>query len=593
MSTSWSGRYHPGRLDQAFEMTDESALVMHGWRGDRYVGVAGRLEGLAGDDPVADLLDRYDRLGEAFADDLNGSFSLVLWDGPRRQLRLYQDPLPGINYLYVAEHDGGLVFGNSLRRLVVLAHPDGPRIDRQAIYQFLGRAYLAPPATGFEGIRQLTAGEMVTAVGGSWTRTNRPCWTIPDQKRADGEACLAEYQDRLRDRIVRHCQDPDDTVFLLSGGYDSSVNVALARDLGVAPLHTVGIGSERFSTDAGYARQVAQLCGSTHHEYLFDGSEIERLPWLVWLLESPYFEPGMMLTYHAMTIARRHGRTIIGGEGTDQLFANAQLRVRPRHAAATHAFPYRLRRRLVNGLTGLPGLRNVRKVQCLGGRLLPGLDVNQWSGRFGFRDCDLRTWVRPGWHGCDRYDDLAVPERDLNDLLDHACVPISRDYLLSGILGIYGKLSPEIDAQPISPYLDRDVVKLVLSLDYDLRTPALGGGRYDDKRLHKDLAHQLLPAELFDRPKQGGAISAWSHLEDDGYRKAVMDYLRRSEFLNEVLKPPALQRLQDDPRRHAVQMLMLLSLDLWHRYLVVEKREEPPTETLSEVLGLSPQTRPI
>ena len=591
MSRNFTGRFDPCYPDAPFALLDEAGFSFSGWCGNRFVGVGGHLAGdpgvgLSDDQRAASLLSRYDACGDDFAVDWGGSFNLVLWDGDQRRLLLYQDPLPGATFMYVAEHEGALYFGNGLRSLAGRVFDGRPRVDRQAIYQFLCRSYLAPPATGFEGVSQLGPGEMVVAEGGRWQHRQTGCWAIPAEKLGDQEACLQEYRRLLRTSIERHATDPDDTVFLLSGGYDSSVNVAVARDLEIMPLRTVGIGSERFSTDAGYARRVAEICGSEHHEYLFDGWEIERLPWLVWNLESPYFEPGMMLTYYALTIARKHGRTVIGGEGTDQLFANAQRRVRPRHRATTDTPAYRTRRRLVDGALRLPGIRGSRRAHCLGDRLFRGLDVNGWSGAYGFRACDLAGWLRPGWHGQDRYDDLAIPDHDLAALLDHACVPVSRDYLLSGILAIYGKLQPQLDVRPISPYLDVDVRRFILSLDPSLRTPAMPGGGFDDKRLHKDLAHQLLPADLFDRPKQGGAISAWSHLEDDQFRAGIMRHLRESEFLSTMLKPGIFDRLEADPRRGAVHTLMLLSLDLWHQLVVERRDDEPPEETLSDMLGM-------
>ncbi|MBU0743654.1 hypothetical protein KJ554_15080, partial [bacterium] len=295
-------------------------------------------DGLRADDPRA-LLHLYAEHGEAFARQLNGHFVVLLRDRPRGLLLLIQDRFPGIATAYWLERDGLLLFSDRIEPLV-RAYPDERRrIDRKALHQYLADTYLTAPATIYAGVRQLPCGEMLRVEAGGIERRVYDGWHRPARRQTDAKTALARYRGLLDDALGDWLARDPSCGFLLSGGLDSSVNVALAAGHGDRALPTFGIAATDFHTDAPYARRVAAAYGAIHTEKLVDGSRIDDLPRLAWELENPFFEPGMMLSWNALRLASEHVGSVVGGETADQLFGACAVPCWNRHRARRRLGP--------------------------------------------------------------------------------------------------------------------------------------------------------------------------------------------------------------------------------------------------------------
>jgi len=95
---------------------------------------------------------------------------------------------------------------------------------------------------------------------------------------------------------------------LLSGGLDSSANVAIAADCTNQKLKTFSVGFQDPAFDERpYARIVSQHFNTEHFETVVTGEDLEDLPKLIWHLEEPYFEFGLFLTYKALEAGPKRG----------------------------------------------------------------------------------------------------------------------------------------------------------------------------------------------------------------------------------------------------------------------------------------------
>ena len=123
---------------------------------------------------------------------------------------------------------------------------------------------------------------------------------------------------RLEDGAVGAC--------LLSGGLDSSIIAAIARELGAGiPLVTVGMEG---APDLDSAKIMAEHLGMEHHVFLYDAEQIRRsVPRAVWMLES--FDEdcvsGAISNLFASAKAGEFTNCILSGEGGDELFGGYHL----------------------------------------------------------------------------------------------------------------------------------------------------------------------------------------------------------------------------------------------------------------------------
>ena len=101
----------------------------------------------------------------------------------------------------------------------------------------------------------------------------------------------------------------------LSGGVDSSLITALvARERQGAGLHTfsAGFGDDRLD-ETSWARTVAGIVGSTHHEVLVTADDFQQ-NWsrLSWHRDAPLSEPADVAVFRLAELARQQveGRAV-------------------------------------------------------------------------------------------------------------------------------------------------------------------------------------------------------------------------------------------------------------------------------------------
>ena len=221
---------------------------------------------------------------------LDGMFAFAL--AHDEELTLARDPL-GIKPLYLAEDRGAVLFASELKAL---------------------------PASA-ENIREFPPGHVYNHRLGLW-----PYYRLRTEKDKidlrDPELAQQNLRQRLEEAVVKRLVADVPVGVFLSGGLDSSLIAALAR-LHKDPLETFSVCTAD-GEDRAPARQVAQLLGTTHHEYMYTIEEaIEALPQVIYHLES--FDCALVRSaianFFLARLASRHVKVALAGEGADELFA--------------------------------------------------------------------------------------------------------------------------------------------------------------------------------------------------------------------------------------------------------------------------------
>ena len=270
------------------------------------------------------ILHLYEERGLDFVHDIEGDFAIALWDANLRRLVLARDRV-GVKPLYYTNQNGRLLFASEIK--AILAHPNiTAEVDEQSLYHYLTFLTTPAPQTMFAGISKLPAGcLLVCNEHGDVTVTRY--WdaivteTIGDLTEEDAER---ETLRLLRDSIeMRMMSDVPFGVFL-SGGIDSTANVALMAELMNQPVRTFTVGfkdAPEFN-EIEEARFVAQQYQTDHHEILINQDElIEFLPQMIFHQDEPIADPVCVPLYYVSKLAQESGTTVIQvGEGSDEIF---------------------------------------------------------------------------------------------------------------------------------------------------------------------------------------------------------------------------------------------------------------------------------
>lgn len=278
------------------------------------------------------ILNAYQEWGLDFVHKLNGDFAIALYDArnpDKPALHLIRDRA-GVKPLYVTRTQRGeWMFASEIRAL--LAHPDVPReMDRVAFWHYLTFIVAPAPLTLFKGIFKLPAGTTVTIdhqgqakATRYWDCAPRASDTWSEKDLSYDEACDALLGQMKRSIARRMVSDVPFGV-LLSGGVDSSLNVALMSELMDRPVTTFTVGYETHEefNEFHFARKLAERYGTDHHETRIDSNEaLKFLPTLVELQDEPIADNVCIPLYFLSRLVRQSGTTVVQvGEGADENF---------------------------------------------------------------------------------------------------------------------------------------------------------------------------------------------------------------------------------------------------------------------------------
>ncbi len=224
---------------------------------------------------------------------LDGMFAFVLMT-PERVIAA-RDPL-GIKPLYKASLGDGVVFASELKAFDDVDVADVEEIAPGVLYDSV------------DGCRE-------------WHRMPQgAAESLPDE---DPEPMWRELRIVLETAVRKWMVADVEVGCFLSGGLDSSVIAALAAGASSHPLKTFSVGTAG-SPDLEAARGVAEHIGSDHHELVFTADDVAgALSRVIYHLESADVDVvrSALPTHFATTLARRHVKAVLTGEGADELFA--------------------------------------------------------------------------------------------------------------------------------------------------------------------------------------------------------------------------------------------------------------------------------
>lgn len=514
------------------------------------------------------LLAAYQQWGERCVERFVGMFAFAIWDRARRGLLLARDRL-GIKPLYYAAMPATIIFGSRLGAL--LRHPACPReLDPESVNLFLQSGYVPAPRSILRGVRKLEAGHTLW-LDHQGVRPRR-YWSIDD---IQVDASLAgqprlevvDHLDRLlRQSISQRLISDVSLGAFLSGGIDSSIVVALMKELSSTRPRTFTIGF----ADAAYdesraAAAIAAHLGTEHHEEIIDFRQLlGALDDLSTHYDEPFADWSSLPTMMVSRFARRYVTVSLSGDGGDELFAGYPYYRFLERLAPAYKLPGVVRR-----LVGASLKASGRHRLVLLGHTLMHDDL---IGGFAF----MRSMAKD--YGATVLDAPSGPsletlyrERAARfPALDPVATASRLDaafYLPDDILQKVDVASMSVGLEARVPLLDHRVVEFALSVPVSLNVQNREG-----KGLLRDVLARYVPRPLFERPKQGfGApIREWFRGPLRETIRAELHPSRIREF--GYLRPDAVQHLIDlhlSGRRDTHPVLWsLLCLLRWREQLM-------------------------
>ena len=525
----------------------------------------------------------YERFGIAFLDKLRGQFALIIFDRQENALYAATD---GFAIHPLVYHEDERAFRIATRIDALLATGEVPReIDPAGIAKYLNYTVNLAPQSIFRNVTRLLPGHLLHVSGGR-IRELRQYWDMSYPRTTDGEEQLSgELHSAIDDSIRAHCKEvafPELGAFL-SGGTDSSTVVGMMSRLQRGPVNTFSIGFDepRFN-ELEYARTAARKFRAEYHEYLVGAGDCaDAIPGMIRYFDEPFGNSSAIPTYFCAWLAAQKGvKTLLAGDGGDELFGGNERYLTDKIFAAYHMIPGFLRKGIaepllkaipLNGLfttarsyvrrSNLPQPDRFFSYNILLDNPLDSIFETGFLKELG----NYSVLERPRFY----YHD--GPAKDhLNRLLyldvkitlaDNDLLKVTRMCEMAGVRARF-------------PFLDRIVAECAGRIPAGLKVKGTEK-RYLFKRTFQD----LLPIEIIKKKKHGFGIpvSVWMK-SDPRMREMTRDvllsprcyqrgYIRRT-FVEELLR----RHETDETAFYGDTVWTFLTLELWFRQFVDQQR---------------------
>ena len=438
------------------------------------------------------ILKAYHAWGAKCVERFKGMFAFAIHERESGRIVLARDRF-GIKPLYYSQVGQRLRFSSTLPGIVAAGDVD-TAVDRTALHFYMSwHAVVPPPMTILKGIRKLPPATVRTyEEDGSFSEH---CYWNPSFGPQEGDARRSEGEwkellhDALCDAVRRRMVADVPVGVLLSGGVDSSLIVGLLAELGQKGLSTFSIGFEEAHGEKGdefvYSDLIARHYATDHHKIFIPSDELlEHLPDTIEAMSEPMVSYDNIGFYLLSREVAKHIKVVQSGQGADEVFA---------------------------GYHWYPPMRSAND------------PVSAYARAFFDRDPEtLNRQLGPDWRN--------GGEAPLEFVRDHfsrpgADDPVDKALRLDSTVMLVDDPVKRVDNMTMAwglearvPFLDHELAELAARIPPDLKL-AHGG-----KGILKDVAREVIPSEVIDRPKGYFPVPALKYIQGP-YLELVRDAL--------------------------------------------------------------------
>jgi len=390
-----------------------------------------------------------------------------------------------------------------------------------------------PPRTILKGVQKLPPATLRVIEPDGRTQ-DRVYWSLSYARSAEDRltetaAWREQLAASLRRAVERRMVADVPVGVLLSGGVDSSLIVGLLTEAGQVGLKTFSIGFEAAHGESGdefrYSDIVAERFETEHHKIFIESSRlIDALPGTIAAMSEPMVSYDNVGFYLLSQEVARHVKVVQSGQGADEVFGGY------------HWYP-----KLVGS----------------------GDPAGDYARAFMDRDhARYRQHVSAAYVG----DDHARALVEAHMAGDGGIDPVDRALRLDTTVMLVDDPVKRVDNMTMAaglearvPFLDHELVELAARIPPDQKL------RDGGKGILKDVARQVVPSAVIDRPKGYFPVPALKYLEGPFLELARDALGARVARERGIFRREYLDALFADPKGHITP---LRGSELWQAALL-------------------------
>jgi asparagine synthase (glutamine-hydrolysing) len=486
------------------------------------------------------LLHLYIRLGKDCLQYLNGFFAFAVYDKLSNEIFIARDRY-GIKPLLIYTDAQMLVFASELK--AILQFPVKKELDYNTLSLYLQLNYIPGNSSILKNVQKLQPGAYAIIDSTGKLHTDR-YYTLPYQPGTivqpaqSYDVAKAELKKLVHEAVERRLVSDVPLGAFLSGGIDSSIVTACAAK-SVSNLNTFSIGykDEPYFDETQYANLVAKKFGTNHTVFAVSNDDMfANIFSILDYIDEPFADSSAIAVYILSQKTRQRVTVALSGDGGDELFAGYN-----KHKAESRA----RQNSLVNFIatTGLPVFK-----------LLPKSRHSKWGNLFrqaqrfgeGLQLSPAERYWR--WASFNSAGAVAALLKNPNQI-NHAECEQRKSFVMDAIkqtgdlndvlyadtqMVLPNDMLTKVDLMSMAnslevrvPLLDYTVVNYAFSLPVSYKIDGTGG-----KKVLKDAFRDVLPQELFNRPKHGFEVPLLKWMRT-GLRPLIEEQLLEKNFIEQ------------------------------------------------------------
>ena len=274
------------------------------------------------------VLKSYREWGYECLKRFEGDFALAIWDAKNRNLFLARDRF-GVKPLYFSNSNNFFRFGSTLQSIIAKKDIELELDPKSLHMHFSLHAVVPAPNTIFKNIKKVPPGHYLIMNKDKKLSINQ-YWNLDSLNESDyitdEEEAINMTKDILINSVEKRLSASDtDVGVLLSGGLDSSLIVALAKDK-FPKLKTYSIGFEDAEEEKGseffYSDQIVKKFKTNHKKFIIkNNSVLSKLPETFKSMSEPMVAQDAVAFYMLSELVSKDVKVILSGQGADEGFA--------------------------------------------------------------------------------------------------------------------------------------------------------------------------------------------------------------------------------------------------------------------------------
>ena len=528
------------------------------------------------------LLKMYIEYGADCLQQLNGFFAFAVYEAQEERLFIARDRM-GIKPLLYFQDANRLLFASEMKALLAYGLPR--ELDYNTLYLYLQLNYVPAPHSMLKGVQKLLPGQYVSVQKGR--ATLHTWYQLPYEAQNlnpegwDYEQQQVKLRELMELSVQRRLLADVPLGSFLSGGIDSSVITALASRQ-VAQLNTFSIGykDEPFFDETRYARLVAEKYKTEHTVFSLTNEDLYAdLHSVLDYIDEPFADSSALPLYILSRHTKQKVTVALSGDGADELFSGYN-----KHTAFWRALKGGWKEGLVRDLLplwkALPKSRNgalsnkFRQLQRFAeGMRLPA-DERYWRWATFSSEAEVRVLLSSASKA---KMEEALYQQQKSNLLQAIEADDFNTFLYTDVqLVLPNDMLTKVDLMSMAhglevrvPFLDHEVVRFAFQLPVESKIDGTM-----KKRIVQDAFRDLLPPELYQRPKHGFEVPLlkWFRTE---LRSLIEHDLLADDFIEAqgIFEPAEIQQLKkqlfsgNPGDVHARIWALIVFQHWWKRYM--------------------------